>query len=85
MNSTIGFGFGQVCNQKVLDPKVYKVVVLNATPNIMKRHIFNKQVMVVNIETLAELDGRPLRFSNNTRPRSRYVWWTYLAAITYLA
>lgn len=66
------------------NPKDYKVVVLDARPTMMKEIVFPKQLYGIDVETLAELDGRHLRFLNGTRPRSRYVWWTYLAAITQL-
>ncbi|RDL40123.1 uncharacterized protein BP5553_00102 [Venustampulla echinocandica] len=34
-----------------------------------------------DFKTLADLDGRPLKFHTNFRPRARYVWWTFMNAI----
>jgi hypothetical protein len=61
------------------------VVVLNAKPAIMKKLVFDKQLYKIPFKTMAELHERPLKFLNDFRPRSRYVWWTYLNAITQMS
>lgn len=66
------------------NPKEYKVVVLDPKPDMMQKIIFDKNTGYP-VETLAELHGRRLKFLNDFRPRSRYVWWTYLNALTQIS
>ncbi len=33
------------------------------------------------MKTLAQLDGRRLKFQTDFRPRARYVWWTFMNAV----
>ena len=60
------------------------MVVLDPKPSMMQKKIFDKD-NGDPVDTLAELDGRPLKFLNDFRPRSRYVWWTYLNALIQLS
>ncbi|KAI2620582.1 hypothetical protein GGR54DRAFT_105488 [Hypoxylon sp. NC1633] len=59
--------------------KEYKVIVLDhdnkqtKTPKWRDDH--------GELQTLAKLDGRPLKFHTDFRPRARYVWWTFMNAI----
>lgn len=63
-------------------PHEYRVKVLDATAKCMTDRVFSKHLH--GIETIAELDGRRLKFLTNTRPRARYLWWTFLRAVTQL-
>jgi HNH endonuclease len=67
------------------NPKEYKVVVLDPKPAIMQTIIFDKENNGYPVEKLVELHGRRLKFLNDFRPRSRYVWWTYLNALTQIS
>jgi hypothetical protein len=66
-------------------PKEYKVVVLDSSPKIMQEAVFDQTNLGYPVSRLAELHGRRLNFLNDFRPRSRYVWWTYLHAITQIS
>ncbi|KAF5981983.1 hypothetical protein FBULB1_4485 [Fusarium bulbicola] len=59
--------------------KEYKLIVLNKTHPRATDVIFIQAKH--GVSTIAELDGRRLKFRNNFRPRARYIWWTYLNAI----
>ncbi|KAK0716191.1 hypothetical protein B0H67DRAFT_539094 [Lasiosphaeris hirsuta] len=64
----------------------YRIAVLDPTPACMKEQVFDEQVYKqLGFETLADLDGRRLVFQNDARPRARYMWWTFLSAITQLS
>ncbi|KAK3358196.1 hypothetical protein B0T25DRAFT_517471 [Lasiosphaeria hispida] len=65
-------------------PREYRVAVLDATPHCMKEPVFAKKIYGLESETLAGLHGRRLTFLNDARPKARYVWWTFLGAVTQL-
>ncbi|KAK3349160.1 hypothetical protein B0T25DRAFT_569812 [Lasiosphaeria hispida] len=65
-------------------PREYRIKVLDATPCCMGEPVFPKEVFKFEFETLAELDGRRLKFHNDARPRARYIWWSFLSAVTQL-
>ncbi|OIW30165.1 hypothetical protein CONLIGDRAFT_644179 [Coniochaeta ligniaria NRRL 30616] len=67
------------------EPKEYKVLVLDSDPVYMTKTVFNREHLGYPVENLVELHGRKLQFLTDFRPRSRYVWWTYLNAITQLS
>ncbi|KAK0717373.1 hypothetical protein B0T26DRAFT_751448 [Lasiosphaeria miniovina] len=50
----------------------------------MQEGVFPKEVYKLEFENLAGLHGRRLQFLNEARPRARYMWWTFLSAITQL-
>ncbi|KAK0734035.1 hypothetical protein B0T26DRAFT_633459, partial [Lasiosphaeria miniovina] len=65
-------------------PREYRIIVLDATPSSMQEAVFSKQLHNLEFNNLAGLHGRRLQFLNESRPRARYVWWTFLNAITQL-
>ena len=58
--------------------KEYKVVVLERNIKHLQDNIWQDRG---ELKTLADLNGRPLKFLNDFRPRARYVWWTFMNAI----
>ncbi|KAK0727589.1 hypothetical protein B0T26DRAFT_695111, partial [Lasiosphaeria miniovina] len=46
--------------------------------------VFSKELYNLEFNNLAGLHGGGLQFLNESRPRARYVWWTFLNAITQL-
>jgi len=65
-------------------PREYRIAVLDATPHCMKEPVFDKETYGLKSETLTGLHGRRLTFLNDARPRTRYVWWGFLSAVTQL-
>jgi hypothetical protein len=65
-------------------PREYRIAVLDATPHSMTENVLANGLYNLGFETLAELHGRRLKFLNDARPRARYVWWTFLSAVTQL-
>ncbi|KAK0706929.1 hypothetical protein B0T26DRAFT_728620, partial [Lasiosphaeria miniovina] len=65
-------------------PRGYRITVLDVTPSTMQEVVFLKEVYKLEFENLAGLHGRRLQFLNEARPRARYMWWTFLSAITQL-
>jgi hypothetical protein len=63
-------------------PHNYKTIILDWNYKDLEEPRFSKSYPV---ETLKQLHNRPLQFNNDFRPRSRYVWWTFLNAITQLS
>jgi len=66
------------------EPREYRVVVLDKTAAVMTQ-AFGKPLYNIRSETLAGIDGRRLVWRNNARPKARYMWWAFLAAITQLS
>lgn len=62
-----------------MSPKEFKAMVLDSKPQAMREKVFP---LSYPVQTLAELHGRKLTFLNEFRPKSRYVWWTYLHGLT---
>ncbi|KAK0727099.1 hypothetical protein B0T26DRAFT_638862 [Lasiosphaeria miniovina] len=65
-------------------PREYRIMVLDATSSTMQQAVFSKEVYNLEFNNLAGLHGRRLQFLNESRPRTRYVWWTFLNATTQL-
>jgi HNH endonuclease len=62
--------------------KEYKVVVLDLSNKLIDMHVWrDERGGDLKLKTLAQLDGRPLKFHTDFRPRARYVWWTFMNAI----
>ena len=64
---------------ELVSPKEFKAVVLDSKPQAMREKVFP---LSYPVQTLNELHGRKLTFLNEFRPKSRYVWWTYLHGLT---
>ncbi|CEI63222.1 unnamed protein product [Fusarium venenatum] len=62
-----------------MEPKEYKVMVLDIKHREVNRPIYEFDVL--GFERLIELHERKLKFRTDFRPRSRYIWWTFLNAI----
>ena len=60
------------------------MIVLDPTPACIHDEVFSEELYHLGFTTLAGLDGRRLVFVNDARPKARYVWWTFLSAITRL-
>ncbi|QPC58003.1 hypothetical protein HYE67_000234 [Fusarium culmorum] len=72
----------QVTEWEKLNVKDYRVIVLDGSgPQV--RQLFAYYGSDVYKEWRF-LDGRKLVFQNDYRPRSRYVWWTYLNTILHM-
>jgi len=65
-------------------PREYRMIVLDPTPACIHEEVFSEELYHLGFTTLAGLDGRRLVFVNDARPKARYVWWTFLSAITRL-
>ncbi|KAI1646991.1 uncharacterized protein F4817DRAFT_338125 [Daldinia loculata] len=63
------------------EPKGYKVVVCSSN---FTKSVGMFDADVHGISCLMDLHNRPLHFLTDARPRARYIWWTFLAGITYL-
>ncbi len=59
------------------DVKDYKVIALDPQHNEVTKLLF----LTDGINRLPDLHGRKLIFKTDFRPRARYVWWTFLAAV----
>ena len=57
------------------DPKEYKVRVLNPTHTLIRAKFLGTDI------TWADLDNRRLQFKTTFRPRARYLYFTYCAAM----
>ncbi|KAI1095613.1 hypothetical protein F5B19DRAFT_489272 [Rostrohypoxylon terebratum] len=68
-----------------LNPKEYKLIVLDNSKSLKKRlkGVFQFS-SVYNIQSVEDLDGRRLTFRTNFRPRARFMWWAYLNAVVNL-
>ncbi|KAF4457818.1 hypothetical protein F53441_332 [Fusarium austroafricanum] len=60
--------------------KEYKFVILKKNDKKIKTDTYLAG-LGCDVSTIAELDGRKLVFLTDFRPRSRYIWWTWMNAI----
>ncbi len=59
--------------------KEYKIIVLDQSDERVNSLAWRDEGG--ELRAMAELDGRPLRFHTDFRPRARYVWWTFMNAV----
>ena len=64
------------------DPKEYKTIVLDWTSPRIKEILFSKRF---GVQSLEGFHNKPLKFLTDARPRSRFIWWIFLSAITKLS
>ena len=70
----------QVDEWRKLDPKPYKIRVLDSTDPMMDVY-YPGQLKGKIHKTWIEMDGKPLVFRTDHRPRARYLYWQYCTSV----
>ena len=70
----------QVDEWRNLDPKPYKIRVVDSTHPIMDIYCPEQSRGEIH-KTWIEMDGKPLLFRTDHRPRARYLYWQYYTSV----